>query len=351
MESMRSPGPRSLRAAGRRRLRASLKRLLGRLLLFALLAAGPAVSAPVQAANQDPPAPGAELEALIEEMEAAAQELDRLRAEVVHELAPEVEQTLVEAEEYAVYVRVKRRGGEPLSIEEVRAAIDAIERAQEALRGERTAASLSGIEREPAGRGAPAPAADRSGADAAVELEAEAPSDLVVPSGTRFLIRLRTTIDSAGSLSGDPFTAASVDPVTVGDVLAIPSGTLIVGHIAEVTKPGRVQGRARLVLAFDHIYPYDRKLPLVASFSRGDPEQKNTAESESGAADDVKQVVVQAAIPAAIGAIFGGAGGAARGAIAGAAIGSAVVLATPGLDVLLPEGSLLWIQLEEHLRF
>ena len=119
--------------------------------------------------------------------------------------------------------------------------------------------------------------------------------------------------------------------MTVDGVTVMPAGTVLVGQVTDVARPGRVQGRARLTVAFNE------------ATVNGDVENVRTNpitfEGEATKAADATKIGAGAGIGAIIGGIVGGGDGAAKGAAIGGAAGTGAVLATRGKDVSIAIGA------------
>src|SRR5260370_20197370 len=70
--------------------------------------------------------------------------------------------------------------------------------------------------------------------------------EMVIPQGTRMMLRLQTPLSSRHNQPGDPFTARVIDPPRY-------EGAVVQGHIAGIEPSGRFSGRTEMQLAFDSI--------------------------------------------------------------------------------------------------
>ena len=98
--------------------------------------------------------------------------------------------------------------------------------------------------------GAPRPASAIPHANAP---ETDQTRDTLISTGTLIRIAMRTTVSSAHNKPGDAFTFSVVDPVLVGDRIAIAAGTSGTGKILTCSPAhgGRVDGTMKL--SFDPI--------------------------------------------------------------------------------------------------
>jgi type IV secretion system protein VirB10 len=179
---------------------------------------------------------------------------------------------------------------------------------------------------------------------------------LVVPSGTTIPVELVNSISTKFAKNGDGVYAKTTFPITINNQIAIPVGTSIKGRITEVTRPGRVKGKAELTISFQQIiFPNGNTMALYATLGSvgetGVRKGETTIEGEGTKGQDAGTV----AATAGQGAIIGGLGartakGAGIGAGAGAAVGTAIVLLTRGKDVVLHPGTTLEIVLDRPIE-
>jgi hypothetical protein len=185
-------------------------------------------------------------------------------------------------------------------------------------------------------------------ADAASETEppAEPRSEKVavtVPADTVLEIEFLTDLSSGESASGDLFEAEVVEDVEISGLVAIPRGSLVLGHVAEAVPLKKVGGHAKLVLGFDRLeLPWGEKVAIDASF-----DQQGRSETKRDAAT----IAGSAAGGAVLGRILGKKKkGAILGAVLGAAIGTAVATNTPGEEVEIPRGTVVGLRLDDWVR-
>lgn len=165
-----------------------------------------------------------------------------------------------------------------------------------------------------------------------------APSTSVaVPVGTLLDVRLQSTLSSATAAVEDRFDATTVHDVVQAGRVVIPAGSVVRGVVAAVDKATRGDRTGSLTLRFDRITIRGRTYTMKATV---------TDKVEAGTKEEVGKIGGAAAAGAIVGAILGGGKGAAIGAILG---GGGMVAATPGTDVEVPAGTVLWIRLDTEL--
>lgn len=201
----------------------------------------------------------------------------------------------------------------------------------------------------PAGEAPAAPPVATAGARPASG-DAPAPEDrpeprrelprVVIPAGTRLSLVLETPLSSLDSRPGERVTAR-VQRAEAPDGARLPGGAVLHGSVVEAERAGRVQGRARLVVAFDEIVVRGRTYGLDADRLR--------LEGEDSHGRDAKMIGGGALAGGVIGALLGGKGGFGKGVLIGAGAGSGTVLATRGPEVDLPSGAPLHVTLRSRL--
>src|SRR5437868_6528327 len=174
-----------------------------------------------------------------------------------------------------------------------------------------------------------------------------ASNTLMIPAGTKVPLALKQAISTKGAKEGDPVYCETTFPFVVNDKIIIPAGTYVQGKISHIQRPGRVKGRAELLMHFTTlIYPsgYTVMLPgAVENMPGADKTSMKgsevTVRQDSQTGQKVGTVGSTAATGAVIGGLSGGGKGALIGAGAGGAVGTAIALLTRGNDVRLENGT------------
>lgn len=169
----------------------------------------------------------------------------------------------------------------------------------------------------------------------------ESPRSVTVPAGTDLQVELLEGLASDTTRAGETFRARVASDVRTDGSVAIPEGSEVVGVVDEAVPLRKVGGRAKLALRFtDVVLPSGATVPIHASLvQQGRSETKKDAATIGGAA--------------AGGAILGRilnrhdkSKGTVVGAILGAAAGTAIASKTPGEEVIIPEGTVLKLNLD-----
>jgi len=169
---------------------------------------------------------------------------------------------------------------------------------------------------------------------------------LTIPQGTEVHVTLSTPVGSETSQVGDSLTATTTENIEIGGKIAIPSGSIIRGHVAEVT-PGTKgmhisEKGGSVVLTFNNVTtPAGDSEPLAASLTSMASSTGKTAGIIGGSA----------AGGALLGKILGGdSKDAAIGAVVGGGIGTAIVAGTKGKELKIPAGTDLILTLSQSLK-
>jgi hypothetical protein len=176
-----------------------------------------------------------------------------------------------------------------------------------------------------------------------------------VPEGTRFIVKLKDTLDTRKLEQGKHFKAELREDLITANGSIIPKGRTIKGHVARFE---RGYTGARLMLATDEIETRHGWVPLIATVMGvpGDPSIKSTGEEGEIArkGPDKKRVLTNAAIGAGVGAatgaMAGGGKGAAIGAAAGAGLGTGSSWLMKGEDLKLDKGTQLELRLDRDTQ-
>lgn len=171
-------------------------------------------------------------------------------------------------------------------------------------------------------------------------LESE-PEPIDVPAGTTLALRLETTLSSHETPVGTSFTGRVAQEISVDGRLAIPTGSVVRGHVTEAHAAEKIGGRARLSVAFDELEtPDGQVVPISARLA-----QQGKSEVGKDAAIIGGSTIGGAILGEAIDEGEGGIVGAVVGGIGGT-IGA---LKTKGKPVVLPSGTTLHIALESTI--
>jgi hypothetical protein len=157
---------------------------------------------------------------------------------------------------------------------------------------------------------------------------------VVVPAGTRLLVRMAQDLDSRRHRAGYKFTAKLEGDLVSGGVVVAPNGSTVYGVLAEAQKSGRLVGRSELTTVLTNIMINNQLVPITSSAVKAVSEQTG------------KKTVGRTARGAAIGGLIDGS----DGAKTGAKVGLGVSILTSGSQVYIPRGTLLEYTLGSEFR-
>jgi len=189
------------------------------------------------------------------------------------------------------------------------------------------------------------------------DAEAAAPAVIVVPAGTKVPLVLKHAVSSKNAQVGDHLYLETTFPVVQNNRMVIPPGTYVQGEVAAVKRPGRIKGRAELLVHFTTmIFPngYTVSFPGALDNVPGADTQRvkdkeGTIQAEGQKGKDVATAAGTTATGTLIGAATGGGRGAGIGAGVGGATGLIIAMLTRGNDVRLDAGTGMEMVLERPL--
>jgi hypothetical protein len=187
------------------------------------------------------------------------------------------------------------------------------------------------------------PAAEPAPRPSEPPVEAPRTVEVSVPAGRVLDVQLTQRLASDTSRTGDVFRVRVAHDVRVDGVVAIPRGSEIVGVVTDAAPLPRIGGRARLTLKLtDLVLPSGTTVPIHASLVQEGPNQTGR---------DAATIGGGAVGGAILGNVLGKGGGKASvvGAIMGAIAGAAIASRTAKEEVVIPEGAVLGVKLDDDL--
>lgn len=185
-------------------------------------------------------------------------------------------------------------------------------------------------------------------------------SRFIVPSHTVIPLTLKNAINSRTAFVGQAIYCETIYPITVGNRIVIPVGSYVKGSVTEVTKPGRVKGRAQIGVRFESItlpsgLTWTMRATLASYSGSGEEDFKRDEgriEGKSTKGKDAGTVATTATQGTIIGGLATRSGkGAGIGALSGGVAGLVMILATRGPHVVLPPGTNFELELSSPLSF
>ena len=162
--------------------------------------------------------------------------------------------------------------------------------------------------------------------------------ELVVSADSVVGLQIETAVTTETASVEDEVEARVTRDVLVGDQVAIPAGTRMLGSVVLVEPGGKVKAQAQLGIRFHTFVLADSAQLRVAT-------ETVYREGESPAGESTAKIGGAAVAGAVLGAIFGGTRGAVLGGSAGAAGGTAAVMAGDANPATFPVGSTLTVRL------
>jgi hypothetical protein len=234
---------------------------------------------------------------------------------------------LADLDEEIIYLKVKLRKERSVPRFEFNDLRDRLENLRSRVRGDATGGYTTPNNNSSTSGSDP----DRS------STETRAPGTL--PTGTELDVRLTSRLTSETARVEDRFEATTMVDVRENGRVLIPAGSVVRGIVTDVNKAGRLDRKGSLTLSFDQVRINGRSYPIRGTVTQ--------ALEAGGYREDAEKIGAGAAVGAIIGGILGGVKGAITGILIG---GGGVVAATEGEDVVLPEGTVLRMRLDQPLN-
>ena len=162
-----------------------------------------------------------------------------------------------------------------------------------------------------------------------------APAAIVVPAGTRLVVRMRDTLDSRRHKAGHMFTTALEMDLVINGKTVAKKGNLVYGKLVKAKKAGRLRGKSQMSVQMTDLMINNKPHRIMTT--------ELTAATENTAKGTAKTVGAGAAV--------GGIAGGSKKAKRGAAIGLGVAFIGGGKQVQIPKGQLLQFDLTQPLKW
>lgn len=169
--------------------------------------------------------------------------------------------------------------------------------------------------------------------NAAAMAATDAAGNLVVPAGTRLVIRTIEAIDSRRHGAGHRFRGQLESALVVDGKTIAPRGTILHGRITQAKQAGRVAGRSALAIEFTDIMIDDELFAMV------------TGSLAAQTGGEAGRTLGRSARAAAIGGLIDGS----SGARTGAKVGAGASILTGGASINVPRGTILETSLRADL--
>jgi len=165
--------------------------------------------------------------------------------------------------------------------------------------------------------------------------------EITLPPGTTLPVRITETLDSATTQTGDKFTGVIASDIIVDNMVVLPQGTSVTGHVDAAQDAAHYKGSSLLTLSLSSIAHHGERIQVATEpySKQGEGRGKNTAEKVGGGA----------AVGAILGGILGGGKGAAIGAAAGGGVGAGANTVTRGQQVQIASETVVRFKLSDPI--
>lgn len=183
-------------------------------------------------------------------------------------------------------------------------------------------------------------------------------NELLIPAGTKVPVALKHAISTKSAHEGDAIYAETTFPVVQNDRVLIPANTFVQGRISSIKRPGRIKGRAEVLIHFTTmIYPSGYTVLLPGAVDNVPGADRTNMKGEEGTiqqsgdkAKDIGTIASAGSTGAVIGGLSQGGKGALIGAAAGGVVGTAIALLSRGNDVRLESGTTLEMIIQRPIQ-
>ena len=184
---------------------------------------------------------------------------------------------------------------------------------------------------------------------------------ITLPAGTQLPLVVHNSITTRSAKPGDPVYLETLFPITQDNRIIIPAGSYVHGQVVDAKRPGKVKGRAELLIRLDLlILPngYTVSFNAIPSGAgtggneqvEGEGKIKGDSDKASDVGTVLRTTTMGTGVGAGVGALGGNAGrGAGIGTLAGAATGLMAILITRGPEAEIPRGSTIDATLDRPL--
>ena len=184
---------------------------------------------------------------------------------------------------------------------------------------------------------------------------AGAQTNLSLPAGTAFKVKLENTLSTFSSKEGDPFSGRVTQDVTLDGKTVIPIGATVQGRVTKVNEPRRIAGKPTI-----GIFPETVVLPngerytlnaVMVDTSLRNGTDVNTEGQFKGDGIDGKNLT-EIGMGTGGGMLVGGLAGGGKGLLIGGGVGATLTVAHwlgKRRSVALPSGTELMMELSRPL--
>jgi hypothetical protein len=185
---------------------------------------------------------------------------------------------------------------------------------------------------------------------------AGAQTNMSLPAGTAFKVKLENTLSTFSSKEGDVFSGRVIDAVVLDGKTVIPAGATVQGRVTKVNDPRRIAGKPTIgILPETVVLPsgerYMLNATLVDTSLHGNGTDVNTEGQFKGDGHD-GQDLTEIGMGTGAGMLIGGLAKGGRGLLVGGGIGATLTVAHwlgKKRSAVLPSGTELMMELSRPL--
>ncbi len=184
---------------------------------------------------------------------------------------------------------------------------------------------------------------------------AVAQTNLSLPAGTAFTVKLDKTLSTFMNKEGDPFSGRTTAAIMLDGKTAIPAGAVVEGRITKLSEPRRIAGKPTIGLFVETlVLPGGERHMMNAAVidtNLRDGSDVNTESQFKGSGHDAKDIT-EAGFGTGGGMLIGGLAGGPAGLAIGGTVGATVTVAHwlgKKRSAVLPSGTLLTLELSRPL--
>jgi hypothetical protein len=185
---------------------------------------------------------------------------------------------------------------------------------------------------------------------------AGAQTNMSLPAGTAFKVKLENTLSTFSSKEGDAFSGRVIDAVVLDGKTVVPAGTTVQGRVTKVNDPRRIAGKPTIgILPETVVLPngerYMLNATLVDTSLHGNGTDVNTEGQFKGDGHDGRDLT-EIGMGTGAGMLIGGLAKGGRGLLVGGGIGATLTVAHwlgKKRSAVLPSGTELMMELSRPL--
>ncbi len=181
-------------------------------------------------------------------------------------------------------------------------------------------------------------------------IAAGAQTNMALPAGTAFKVKLENTMSTFSSKEGDAFSGRVIDAVMLDGKTVIPVGATVQGRVIKVNEPRRIAGKPTIgILPETVVLPNGERYMLNATMV--DTSLLNTEGQFKGDGMDGKDLT-EIGMGTGAGMLIGGLAKHGRGLLIGGGIGATLTVAHwlgKKRSAVLPSGTELMMELSRPL--